>query len=174
MKNIFGILFLISFLFVSCDPKTNSDSLLVENQPISTVLTLANGTQQIITENGIGKKEVALKLTARKDLSIKNILLTYWDAGQNRLSKSIEFNTIQNLSPTADSIFIFKQFLPDSEKKELCQGMYFMWTLSYQIANDTTMGMYIGQPQLVMPTEKRNPNGSIEQALCAEPPAASI
>ena len=41
------------------------------------------------------------------------------------------------------------------------------------IKNDTSMGMYIGQPQLVMPTQTRKPNGTIEQALCAAPLDAS-
>ncbi|MBK6340111.1 MAG: hypothetical protein IPH74_07195 [Bacteroidetes bacterium] len=169
MKGILAIVSILVLICTSCEPKIGADNLLVENQP--TISILSNGNSG--SENEIGKKQVGLKFIARKDLTIKNIMLTYWDAGHNNLSKSIEFNTPHDLSPASDSVLLFSQLLPDSEKKAVCEAMYFMWTMSYQIKNDTSMGMYIGQPQLVMPTHTRKPNGTLEQALCAAPLDAS-
>jgi hypothetical protein len=115
----------------------------------------------------IGKKEVRVNVTARQDIVLRSVLLTYWRAGHNVASQTIEQTLSQSMSPGTNQIFI-KQ-VPDSESLQICEGLYYMWTVSYQ-KTDGPNGVFIGQPKLVLVTQQRLPNGTIEQALCPAPP----
>lgn len=117
----------------------------------------------------VGPKEVRVGITVNEPTELLTILLTYWRAGNNGGSETIERSVDQSYDPPSGGIGLFHFIeIPGVEDFEQCEAFYYMTTVNYKDENEQP-GVWIGSPKLVMPTKKLA-NGQIEQATCAEPP----
>jgi hypothetical protein len=116
----------------------------------------------------VGAKQVGIRVDAGSNHILQSgeaVKLTYWLAGDNASSSTLNFNG------NGEAIATFQIQLPGSETLEICKAMYYMWTVTYEDSQGVR-GIYFGSTKLLMPTKEVR-NGQIEEAMCAAPPSAS-
>ena len=158
-----------------CNTGTGSNALdVVYVGPFTVVTTITpNGTVSVDHTGDpglVGPKEVGVQLNVFDPMTVQNIVLSYWHAGNNAGAQSIERTINQAYTPGQGGIGLAHFFeIPGSAQLGTCQGLYFTVAVSYQLEGGTG-GLYLGQPRLIMPTKEQVSPGVIEQALCPEPP----
>jgi hypothetical protein len=140
------------------------NTIEVTHNPDGTVTENHGGDPSLV-----GRKEVHVNATMSAPVTLQNIVLSYWTAGNKAGSRSTEkvINQAFNPSSPAGVGTAFNIEIPDAADHDVCSGLYYMFAASYR---NGTPGTFISQPRLILPTEKRLPNGSIQQAQCAQPP----
>ena len=116
----------------------------------------------------VGRKQVRIRMTVSQPTEITTTLVTFWPAGDNAAAETLQ-RSFDELYEPATSIQLnrFEQ-IPGAEDYDLCEAMYYMWTVNYKKA-DGQPGTFISQPRLIMPTRKLVA-GEIEETTCEEPP----
>ena len=115
----------------------------------------------------VGPKRVGVEITASQPLRVMNVVLSHWPAGNNAGSQSLEQTLDQDLAAGARTIVWFD--IPGSEHFGICDGLYYMFAVGYSVTGGSN-GLFLGEPQLILPTKRYLSNGTLEQALCVEPP----
>jgi len=118
----------------------------------------------------VGTKRVSLAAAAFEPIEITSVRLTHWLAGHNDAATTREFDP-NALTPNGNPPLEY--FIPGSEDLDVCEALYFSWAVTYRVV-DGVPGAYFGAAEQIMPTRTRLANGSIEQALCAEPPGPEV
>jgi hypothetical protein len=118
----------------------------------------------------VGRKEVGLQFHIRAPLELKNVVLSWWPAGNKTASQSLERTLNRSFNPAQNSSVGHTEFIeiPNGSSFGTCEGIYYMFASVYQVQGQNP-GLFVGTPALILPT-KQVVNGQIQQALCAEPP----
>lgn len=107
----------------------------------------------------LNSKVVGIDISAPDDYHTTQITLSKWFAGLNSSARSESYLT------DFHGAFSFTKRLNDSETLDVCDGMYYFFTLNYTTPSGNP-GIFIGQTQLIQPASKRTPQGNIEQGQC--------
>ncbi len=70
---------------------------------------------------------------------------------------------------TKESSQEYSFILPGSNELDLCEAMFYRWTVVYDVADSPDPGTYIGEQTYVMPSTHYPSPGVAQQALCATP-----
>jgi hypothetical protein len=182
MKKLSIALLCVSWIASSsCSDCSNSGSgglsaVEVQFMEPTTVITTQNLDGTVTVDHGgdpelVGTKEVGIQIIFREPRELLTTLLTFWPAGYRESEETIEYTHNQSYEPSSPAgiAVSVRREIPGSEELQMCEGMYYMWTVTHRPL-DGEAGVFIGQPRLLLPTKRRLPTGQIEQALCSEPP----
>ena len=167
---------LLSLLASSCcNTGTGSNALDVLYIGPFTVVTTVNSDGSVNVNHAgdpglVGPKEVGVQLNVFEPMTVQNVVLSYWHAGNNAGSQSIERTINQAYTPGQGGIGLSHIFeIPGSAQLGICEGLYYAFAVGYQLEGGTG-GLYVGQPRLILPTKRQVSPGVIEETLCVEPP----
>jgi hypothetical protein len=168
----------LALLFAGCettDPE-GSVALRFDELPYSTVTVMTRSDGSTVESHGgdpdlIGRKEVGLQVGVFMPVTIENIVLTYWAAGNRAGARSFEKTMNQQFTPgsAGPTALIHKFEIPGADRFQQCQGFYYMFSANYRLANGTA-GKFAGPPHLIQPTKRVLPDGKVDQASCGPPP----
>jgi hypothetical protein len=118
----------------------------------------------------VARKEVGLQFHIRQPVEVKNVVLSFWRAGNNAGEQTVEHVLNRSFDPGPSGSIGFTEYfeIPNGEDFEQCEGLYYMFAATYQVQGSSN-ALFIGGTKLILPT-KRVVNGQIQQALCADPP----
>ena len=121
------------------------------------------------------RKQVGLQFSVRQNVTLKNVVINYWLAGDKANARS-EQRTL-NRSVTASPSNIVEQTerfdLSGSADLEACDAMYYTFAATYRVEGESTDRSFFGQPRQIHVTMvPQNSSNTVTQPLCAEPPPA--
>ncbi len=136
-----------------------------------TLPTAIDGSNLFGNPSMQGIKRVGLQFQLTQTATLKNMVLSYWPAGNNAGSQSLEVSLNQtiNASPSQPVGHTAYVEIPGSAAYEPCEGLYYSMAATYQVEGAATPGLFLGGAQLILTTQRRVGN-TIEQTLCPEPP----
>lgn len=156
------------FVFAAgCHPGTSTVNVTVS---AITAVTTQNPDGTSTTNFGgdpalVGPKEIVVVTVLSRPTTLKNIVVSFWRAGDKAHSQSTE----KTINRAFDPARVQEQVrIPGSEQLGVCDAMYYMVAVSYQ--EGSTPGTFLSQAHLIQPTKTLGPNGTIEEALCPQPP----
>jgi hypothetical protein len=171
---------LIPLLLGSCwNTGTGSNALdVLYLGPFTVVTTVGPGGSLNVDHAGdpsfVGPKEVGIQLNVFEPMTIHNLVLSYWPAGNKAGSQSIQKAINQSYTPDQGGIGLPHVFeIPGTAQYGVCDALYYMFAVSYQ-RDGSTSSLYIGQPRRIMPTKPAGASSELPQALCAEPPGPDV
>lgn len=158
----------VLFVFAAgCHPGTSTVTVTV--RPVTEVTSPNPDGTSTTNFNGdpalVGPKDIVVVTSMGNTTTVKNIVVSFWRAGDKAHSQSTERAINQTFNP---SNLQEPVKIPGSEQLGICDAMYFTVAVSY--VEGTTPGTFFCQAHLIQPTETIGPNGTIQQAQCAAPP----
>lgn len=150
-------------LFICLIACTNIMSTCKETESVYVVNYISIDNEDLANS----QKTVGIDVTAPAGYITNQILLSNWFAGHNNGAPAHTHSVNYN------SNYSFSTPLPQSEHLKICEGMYYMFTITYTTPSGST-GAFIGQPRLIMPTKEYDQNGQLVQALCVTPPGPDV
>ena len=165
----------------TCRPNASpsSPSLRVREDIVATIVVTSRPdgttlTQYVYDPERVGRKEVLFQFSVSEPVELRTVRFTYWRAGNNTGAETIvrEWNAI--LGETDGEVGTnYRIEIPDADELDVCDTLYYMWTLTWK-GPDERIATYIGSPKRIMPTKRVSPDGTIELALCIEPPGPDV
>jgi hypothetical protein len=160
------------FVFAAgCHPGTSTVNVTVK---AVTEVTSQNPDGTSTTNFGgdpalVGPKDIVVVTSLRNTTTVKNIIVSFWRAGDKAHSQSTEKAINQTFNPGPGGENLQESVkIPGSEGLGICDAMYYMVAVSYVEAS--TPGTFVSQAHLILPTETIGPDGTIRQAQCVAPP----
>ena len=140
-------------------------------QIVYSVPTTITGTNLLDNPATKGTKRVGLQFQLTQTTTIKNVVLSYWRAGNNAGNQSLEVNLNRTVAASPSQPAGFTAFIeiPNSASYEPCEGLYYSMAATYQVDSAASPGLFLGGAHLILTTQKYVGN-TIVQALCSTPP----
>ena len=162
-----------ALLIVATGCKPGTSKVQFSDGGVNTIVVTHNSDGSVTEDHGgdpslVGRKEIHVNVIIFAPVTLQNIVVSHWPAGNKAGSRSTEKVINQPFNAGSSGVStVFNIEIPDAEQNDLCSGLYYMFAASYR---NGTPGTFISQARLILPTTKRLPNGSIQQAQCAQPP----
>jgi hypothetical protein len=156
---------------LSCNNNTGGSNAPPAVEVVYSLPTTITGNNAFDDAALVGRKQVGLQFLMRKNVTLKNIVLSHWRAGNNASAQSQEFTLNRPFSASPSQALGHTAYfeIPDSAAAQQCDGIYYTFAATYQVEDQSTPSSFFGQARLILPTKKLV-GSTIEEGLCAQPP----
>jgi len=156
---------------LSCNNNTGGSNAPPAVEIVYSIPTTITGDNAFGDGALVGRKQVGLQFLMRKNVTLKNIVLSHWRAGNNAGAQSQEFALNRAFSASSTQAVGHTAYfeIANAAAAQQCDGIYYTFAATYQVEGQSTPSSFFGQARLILPTKKLV-GSTIEEALCPQPP----